>query len=82
MLTPWDPQFDGILRPYLPFLAPDEALAADAELRDLGLDSLGIIELLTSLEHAYAVRFRDDLLTMSTFATPTRLWEALSSARR
>ncbi|RBQ20831.1 acyl carrier protein [Spongiactinospora rosea] len=81
MLPAWDARFEGILRPYLPFLAPDEALSADAELRDLGLDSLGIVELLTSLEHVYEARFRDELLTVQTFATPARLWQALSAAR-
>lgn len=73
------PKFEDTLREFLPFLGTDEALAADANLRDLGLDSMGTVELLAALENGYDVRFRDEYLTMATFATPAVLWDALSS---
>ncbi|MFF4354906.1 acyl carrier protein [Streptomyces sp. NPDC001530] len=75
----WDEQFEEILRAHLPFLQNDEVLDKESSLRDLGLDSLGMVELLSSLEKAYGVRFLDDLLTMETFATPGTLWSTLSS---
>ncbi|PRY01753.1 phosphopantetheine-binding protein [Allonocardiopsis opalescens] len=74
----WDERFEGILRPYLPFLSPDEPLAADAGLRELGLDSLAMVELLAALESAYDVKFTDDALTLETFETPGVLWGTLS----
>ncbi|CAL9404865.1 MULTISPECIES: phosphopantetheine-binding protein [Streptomyces] len=77
----WDEQFEQILRNYLPFLGTDEQLAADAELRDLGLDSLGKVELLNSMEDSYRVRFTEDALTPATFATPASLWGALEELR-
>ncbi|WP_158839881.1 phosphopantetheine-binding protein [Saccharothrix deserti] len=77
----WDQQFEDMLRTYLPFIAADEPLAEDADLRDLGLDSLGAVELLASLENAYGVRFVDDMLTMDNFATPGVLWGTLDKAR-
>lgn len=74
----WDEQFEEILRPYLPFLPADEELSGETNLRDLGLDSLGTVELLASLENAYDVRFVDDALSMETFASPGVLWGTLS----
>jgi acyl carrier protein len=74
----WDQQFEEILRQYLPFLSADEKLEQSTGLRDLGLDSMGIVEMLAALEDAYAVRFLDETLTVETFATPGVLWATLS----
>ncbi|WP_218829523.1 acyl carrier protein [Rhodococcus sp. 14-2470-1a] len=71
--------FEGILRPYLPFLSPEEQLTEDLQLRDVGLDSLGTVELLGQLEAGYDVRFDVDALTMETFETPAVLWKTISS---
>ncbi|MFI7003384.1 acyl carrier protein [Nocardia sp. NPDC050175] len=76
----WDLEFEKMLRSYLPFLLTDAELAMDSDLRDLGLDSLNAVELLASLENAYQVRFRDDMLDMNNFATPGTLWSTLSGA--
>jgi acyl carrier protein len=75
----WDEQFETLLRGYLPFLSDTEQLGDDAQLRDLGLDSMGMVELLGVLENTYDVRFLDDALTLETFATPRVLWEAVES---
>ncbi|MGW1056096.1 phosphopantetheine-binding protein [Streptomyces sp. NPDC002521] len=77
----WDEQFERIVRSYLPFLGAEEELAAEAELRDLGLDSLARVELLNMLEGSYQVRFTEDALTLDTFATPTSLWSVLAELR-
>ncbi|WP_395575247.1 phosphopantetheine-binding protein [Streptomyces sp. BK79] len=73
----WDEKFEAIVRRHLPFLGHDEELTASTALRDLGLDSLATVELLSDLEHAYDLRFVDEALTLSTFATPERLWLTL-----
>jgi acyl carrier protein len=73
----WDQQFEEVLRRHLPFLPADEALTGDARLRDLGLDSLGTVELLAELEAAYDLRFTDDALSLETFETAGVLWETL-----
>jgi acyl carrier protein len=78
-LTALDARFESTLRNFLPFLDADEALTPDMSLRDLGLDSMGMVELLTDLESGYDVRFRDEALTMETFATPGVLWGVLTS---
>jgi len=75
----WDQQFEELLRSYLPFLAADETLDDDTNLRDLGLDSLGTVELLAALEARYDVRFMDEALSLETFATPGVLWAAMAS---
>jgi acyl carrier protein len=74
----WDQNFEDLLRGFLPFLGDDEPLTEDAALRDLGLDSLGIVELLAALESGYDVRFQDDALGKETFETPGVLWKVLS----
>jgi acyl carrier protein len=74
-----DAAFESTLRNFLPFLDATEALTPDMSLRDLGLDSMGMVELLADLESGYDVRFRDEALTMETFATPGVLWGVLSS---
>ncbi|WP_331742181.1 phosphopantetheine-binding protein [Streptomyces sp. NBC_01006] len=76
-MAAWDRRFEELLREYLPFLSEGEPLAPDTSLRDAGLDSLGTVELLGSLESAYGVRFVDDALSPETFATPEVLWAAL-----
>ncbi|MER6502469.1 phosphopantetheine-binding protein [Streptomyces sp. NPDC001455] len=73
----WDDRFEEILRTFLPFLPPQEPLAADTELKDLGLDSLGTVQLLGTLEETYQVRFLDSALTMDTFRTAGVLWETV-----
>lgn len=73
----WDERFEEIVRRHLPFLGPEEGLTEDAALRDLGLDSLGAVELLSALENSYGLRFVDDALTLETFATPRALWAVL-----
>ncbi|MBB5119025.1 acyl carrier protein [Streptomyces eurocidicus] len=75
----WDQQFEDILRRALPYMEPGETILADLELRDYGLDSLGIVDLLMDLESTYGVQFRDESLSRETFATPAGLWATLSS---
>ena len=77
-ITLWDTTFENNLRAFLPFLDSTETLTADVSLRDLGLDSMGMVELLAALEDGYHVRFRDEYLTMETFATPAVLWGTLT----
>ncbi|MFC4049738.1 acyl carrier protein [Actinomadura syzygii] len=74
----WDSRFEEILRGRLPFLEEEEKVGEDLSLRDFGLDSMGAVELLASLERAYSVRFVDDALDMANFATPGVLWTTLS----
>ncbi|MBT2546209.1 acyl carrier protein [Streptomyces sp. ISL-44] len=73
----WDGAFEAVVRPFLPYLSPDAKLTGDAELRDLGLDSMGTVELLAALEGAYDVRFLDDALKLENFASPDILWNTL-----
>ncbi|MEU8207081.1 acyl carrier protein [Streptosporangium sp. NPDC049046] len=78
----WDDRFEETLRRQLPFLPADERIREDTGLADFGLDSLGIVELLATLEEEYGVRFRDEALTMETFETPGTLWKTLSGMFR
>lgn len=78
----WDEQFESLLRPRLPFLAADEPLNPDLDLRVCGLDSLGVVDLLVALESAYGVRLSEEAMSMDTFTTPGVLWNTLSKVHR
>jgi acyl carrier protein len=77
----WNEQFEALLRTHLPFLPDDERLHPELDLREFGLDSMGVVDLLVSLESEYQVRLADDLLSMDTFATPGILWTTLEGIR-
>ncbi|MCP2342715.1 acyl carrier protein [Actinomadura rupiterrae] len=77
----WDEPFEQILRKHLPLLGPDEEFSADLGLHDFGLDSMGMVALLSGLEDAYGVRFVDDALDVANFATPATLWKTLAALR-
>lgn len=74
----WDEKFEVLLRRHLPFLPADEDLFPGLDLREWGLDSLGVVDLLVSLESSYDIRLTDDILSMATFTTPAALWNALA----
>ncbi|KWV29688.1 MULTISPECIES: phosphopantetheine-binding protein [Micromonospora] len=74
----WDQRFEAILRQHLPFLDAEEPLLGDTSLRDSGLDSLAMVELLATLESEYNVRFVDEAMSMETFATPQTLWGVMT----
>jgi acyl carrier protein len=76
-----DERFEDLLRRFLPFLPATHPLTENIDLREHGLDSMGVVELLAALENGYDVRFRDDALCMQTFATPRVLWNTLMAIR-
>ncbi|CAM5422536.1 MULTISPECIES: acyl carrier protein [Streptomyces] len=77
----WDTRFEELLRGHLPYLGATEPLDADLSLRDVGLDSMAMVELLSSIESSYDVRFADEAMSMRNFETPARLWATLESVR-
>lgn len=78
----WDDVFDGLLRRHLRFLGAGEDIDPHDDLRALGLDSMGTVELMLALEERYGVNFPDEALTASAWATPTSLWRTLSALPR
>lgn len=76
----WDDRFEAILRGHLPFLDPGEQIVEGLALRDYGLDSLAVVNLLVALEDAYDVRIPGEALTLESFATPGRLWKVLTDS--
>ena len=78
----WSEPFERAVRGHLHYLPRDVALEPDAPLRDLGLDSLGAVDLLADLEAGFGVRFTDEALDLDTFSTAGTLWTTLSSLPR
>jgi acyl carrier protein len=73
----WDERFETLVRKQVG-LSADEPLDPDVRVSDLGLDSIGMVNLLVEIEQAFDVVFTDDLLTPSTFVTPGALWRTVS----
>jgi acyl carrier protein len=78
----WDERFERVVRANLQFLPAEQPLEESASLQDLGVDSMGTIQLLLELEEAFGVTFPDETLTAETFATPGSLWKVLHELDR
>lgn len=61
---------------HLPY-AGDGDLAPSDDLAALGLDSMGVVQLLTDLEETYGLDLPDELITEETFRTVGSLWRAV-----
>jgi len=57
--------------------AEDGAIDPDANLAELGVDSLGVVGLLGDIESAFNLRMPDELLTAETFGSPRSLAQAI-----
>ena len=77
MTPPLDDKLLAVLRRHSRFLNPTEEVAPDADLRDLGVDSMRAIHLVVDVENTFGIRFPDELLTRETFRTPLTLATAI-----
>jgi acyl carrier protein len=68
--------FSKAVLPHLPF-SNGEELAATDDLTALGLDSMGIVQLLADLEEEFGIEVPDEVINEETFATAGSLWQAL-----
>jgi acyl carrier protein len=69
-----------LVRRHLKFLKGEDALAADDNLGQLGLDSMASIELLFEIEDHFGVQVPEELLAEDTFQSLNTLSELLSKA--
>jgi acyl carrier protein len=77
--TAWPDRFETLVRGHLPLLGSERELGPDLNLIDCGLDSLAVVNLLLALEEEFDVSVPDELLTVTTFATPKDLWSVIHS---
>ncbi|SFC88260.1 phosphopantetheine-binding protein [Streptomyces aidingensis] len=68
--------FRTTLLAHLPVASGDDFAPGD-DLSALGLDSMGVVQLLTDLEETYGLELPDELITEETFETVGSLWEAV-----
>lgn len=76
MATALPRSFQDVLLPLLPYVDTTE-LDPDADLIALGLDSMGVMQVLAALEDTFGIELADELLTEETFATAGTLWAAM-----
>ncbi len=70
-----------LLRRHLRFLEASDEFTLDTELRDLGLNSMGAIDLLLDLESSFGITFPDELLAPETFRTAASIRDAIIKVR-
>lgn len=68
-----------ILCTHLKFADDPQSISANKRLDELGLDSMGAINLLLDLEDSFEISFPDYLLTEETFRTAGTLSQAVQS---
>ncbi len=68
--------FRQTLLAHLPY-ADNADFAPGDDLAALGLDSMGVVQLLTDLEETYGLELPDELITEETFSTVGSLWDAV-----
>lgn len=78
MLSNWSQDFDDLLRGHCRLLEAGDAIASDAPLSLLGIDSLEVIELIVEIEDRFSFSVPDSLLTPEIFASPGSIWRAIS----
>lgn len=69
--------FQDALLKHLPY-AEGGSLVPSDDLAALGLDSMGVIQLLAELEDRYDLELPDEVLTEETFATAGSLWSTVA----
>jgi acyl carrier protein len=74
-------QFEEVLRRHLRS-AKSDAINYDAELAQLGLDSMTAVAVLLDMEKMFGIKFPDDMLVEGTFRTARRLEEAVQLLRQ
>jgi acyl carrier protein len=69
--------FRKALLSHLPYATGEDLVATD-DLAALGLDSMGVVRLLTDLEETFSLELPDELITEDTFATVGSLWQTVA----
>lgn len=77
----WDEDFEKFLRSVLPRISGDIAIAPESTLQSLGIDSLALVHLLTTVEAHYGVTVPDDALIEGRCDTPQGLWDVIGYER-
>jgi acyl carrier protein len=75
----WSTQFEQVLRMHGRFAPETGDIDPDLSLTKLGVDSLGIAELIALIEDEFQVEIPVEQLTPDSFATPRTVWELLCS---
>ena len=73
-------QFEEALLRHLRLVKPD-SIDYDAELAQLGLDSMTAVAVLLDMEKTFGIRFPDEMLVEGTFRTAGKLKEAVQLLR-
>jgi acyl carrier protein len=77
----WGGRFERMIRSGIR-LRPEDPLSADANLANLGLDSVGMVILMVEVEAEYGIALPEELLGFDTFATPAALWAVIQRLRQ
>jgi acyl carrier protein len=72
------PTLEKILRVHARFIPADSDINPEMSLESLGVDSIGMIELILQIETEFDLEIPAEQITPETFATPASIWRLLS----
>jgi acyl carrier protein len=72
------PGFEQIVRRQSRSMTDDSLLDPQMSFESLGVDSLGLINIVAALEEKFALSVPDDLMTAGVLYSPDTLWAAVA----
>ena len=76
----WE-RYEAMVRSVLHPVSPDTRLDRDTDLVECGLDSMGMVTLISALEDGFEVELPDDELRLDLFRRMGTPWELLTRLR-
>jgi acyl carrier protein len=70
-------KLEWILRAHARFIATGTAINPDMSLTSLGVDSLGILQMIVQIEDEFDLEIPPEQITPETFSTPASIWQLL-----
>lgn len=70
-------KLEKILQEHARFIAVGANIQSNMTLASLGIDSLGIIELIVKIEDEFDLEIPPEQVTPDTFSTPDSIWQLL-----
>lgn len=77
--VPWSDEFDHIIRFHCGLSDPTVTVDPRAPFNLLGVDSVGLLNIIVESEYLFDIEFPDELLEADCLATPGALWQTLQT---
>lgn len=80
--SPWDDTFEEILRTHCQSAAPEDSIDPEMTFVHLGVDSMGLLNMMFDCEKRFSIEFTIDMLAEQSLTTPAQFWLTLEQLIR